>query len=494
MVALWYPCSSIFLANLSWLTRLKGIYRDVYLLAYPNIARIDDFFIKTELDGAYTDAEMIVQLDLSLQQDCDLKITLRSPKQGSNIFSDHVSLEIHDARWQKKYSVKAPLRWTAETPILYHVELELLSNGRSVQKIQHRIGFRKVEIKNGLLTVNGVPILLRGVNRHEHHPDLGRAVPVDFLRQDLVLMKRHNINAVRCSHYPSQPTLYSLCDELGLWVLDEADLECHGFNDAVARTLNIPEGMDYAHRKALTFDNAASFTSDNKDWETAYIDRMTQLVQRDKNFTCVIIWSLGNESFYGRNHKAMYECTKKVDPSRPVHYEGDSKAITTDMYSYMYASVPKLISLAKEEGVLPDGSYEKPIILCEYGHAMGNGPGLLEDYQTAFREHERLQGGFIWEWANHGLRKASNEVDGKQIYAYGGDFGDVPNDGTFVMDGLCYSDHTPTPGLTQLKKVIAPIRAWVEKNSDQITVENGHNFKGLDEFAAHYEVEAFADR
>ncbi|KIW37989.1 hypothetical protein, variant [Exophiala oligosperma] len=478
---------------MGWLTWLTGIYRDVYLLAYPDLARIEDFFIKTDLDDDYADAELIVELDLSLRLTCDLKITLCSPNQDSKIFSDQVALESHDTRWQKNYPVKAPLKWTAETPVLYHVELGLSSKGRSLQKIQHRIGFRKVEIKKGLLTVNGAPILLRVVNRHEHHPDFGRAVPVDFLREDLVLMKRHNINAMRCSHYPSQPALYSLCDELGLWVLDEADLECHGFNDAVARSLSGAEGMDYAQRKALTFDHAASFTSDNKDWETAYIDRMTQLVQRDKNFTCVIIWSLGNESFYGRNHKAMYQYAKRVDPSRPVHYEGDSKAITTDMYSYMYTSVPDLVSLAREEGVSPDGSYEKPIILCEYGHAMGNGPGLLEDYQAAFREHERLQGGFIWEWANHGLRKASDEVEGKDIFAYGGDFGDVPNDGTFVMDGLCYSNHTPTPGLTELKKAIAPIRAWFEPNSDKITVENRFNFKTLEGFAAHYEVEALAD-
>jgi beta-galactosidase len=351
-----------------------------------------------------------------------------------------------------------------------------------------------VEIKEGILTVNGIPLLLNGVNRHEHHPKFGRAVPVEYLRQDLLLMKRHNINAVRCSHYPSQPALYSLCDELGLWIMDEADLECHGLYDAIARPLNVPEEMEYEKRKKLCFSKAAEFTSANPDWQAAYLDRMQQLVQRDKNFTSVIIWSLGNEAFYGCNHQAMYDYAKKADPSRPVHYEGDANAISADMYSYMYPSVKRLTRLAKEEGVASDGSFTKPIVLCEYAHAMGNGPGLLEDYQAAFRDYERLQGGFIWEWANHGLLKPSSEPDGKSVYAYGGDFGDFPNDGTFVMDGLCNSDHTPTPGLIELKKVIAPIRSWLDETAAAIMVANGYSFSTLDGIAARYKVEGFGER
>jgi len=302
-------------------------------------------------------------------------------------------------------------------------------------------------------------------------------------------MKEHNINAIRCSHYPSHPALFSMCDELGFWVIDEADLECHGFYDAVARPLDIPEDMDYEKRKALTFPKAAKFTSDNEDWKPAYLDRITQLVQRDKNHPSVIIWSLGNESFYGQNHKAMYEHAKSIDPGRLVHYEGDWKAASADMFSYMYPSAEKLLKLTGEN-VSSDGSFEKPIILCEYAHAMGNGPGLLEDYQAAFREHRRLQGGFIWEWANHGLWKETGE--GQGYYAYGGDFGDTPNDGTFVMDGLCNSEHKPTPGLTELKKVIEPIRGWVI--GDEIVVENGYDFVGLEGVRALYKVEALEDR
>ncbi|KAI1616773.1 beta-galactosidase [Exophiala viscosa] len=463
---------------------LSGIFRDVYLLAFPGQARIENFFLQAELDGDYQQGNFSVSLDMALQKDCEVGIKLQSPGKDTVLVDDRISVARKQSQLQRRFVVEAPAKWTAETPVLYHVELRLLFDGECTQTIRNRIGFRRVEIKNGLLTVNGVPLLLRGTNRHEHHPRLGRAVPTEYLRQDLLLMKQHNINAIRCSHYPSQPALYQFADELGLWVLDEADLECHGFAEAVNRSMHIPESMDYERRSALVADEAAAFTSDNPDWEAAYVDRMTQLVERDKNFTSVIIWSLGNEAFYGRNHKAMYEYVKRTDPSRPVHYEGDRYAVTADMYSYMYPS---------EEGVAPDGSFEKPIILCEYGHAMGNGPGLLEDYQAAFREHKRLQGGFIWEWANHGLLKPSDEVKGKQIYAYGGDFGDVPNDGTFVMDGLCFSDHTPTPGLTELKKVIAPIRAWFDEDRSEVVIENGFNFKGLDEHTVECTLEIFKD-
>ncbi|KIX07814.1 uncharacterized protein Z518_02468 [Rhinocladiella mackenziei CBS 650.93] len=472
---------------------LSGIFRDVHLLAFPEKARIDDFSLQADLDSAYTDGILRVHLDLALQEDCAVEITLRSPDRSSILIADRSQVAVHESSLKKEFVIKEPSPWTAETPVLYQVELCLFSRGVCTQRIRHQIGFRKVEIKNGLLTVNGIRLLFRGVNRHDHHPRFGRAVPVEHLRHDLLLMKRHNINAVRCSHYPSNPALYEICDQIGLWVLDEADLECHGFYDAVARPLNIPEEMDYEQRKVLTFAKAAAFTSDNRSWEAAYLDRMVQLVQRDKNFTSVIVWSLGNEAFYGCNHKAMYDYSKMADPSRPVHYEGDMAALSADMYSYMYPSVRKLISLAENEGVAPDGSFDKPIILCEYGHAMGNGPGLLEDYQAAFRDHERLQGGFVWEWANHGLLKPSAEDNGKSIYAYGGDFGDQPNDGTFVMDGLCNSDHTPTPGLAELKKVFAPIRAWVDDSGDAIVIENGFHFKGLDDYIARFEVEAFQE-
>lgn len=364
-----------------------------------------------------------------------------------------------------------PNLWTAETPYLYTLVISMFPVGHKdeespVQQIHQRFGVRMVEIKNGNMCVNGKVIFLRGTNRHDHHPNLGRAVPYEFVRSDLLIMKRHNINAIRCSHYPSHPRLTELADELGLWILGEADLECHGFRE--------------------TGQDPASFTSDNKTWEAAYLDRMCQLVERDKNHPSVIIWSLGNESWYGRNHAAMYHWSKSRDPGRPVHYEQDRNAETTDIYSYMYITPSELEEFAEREG----DNFQKPIILCEYAMAMGNGPGLLEHYQRVIRSHRRLQGGFIWEWACHGLWK--EDEDGKSYYAYGGDFGDQPNDGTYVMDGLCNSAHNPTPGLLQLKQVFSPVRAWIEDN--KLVISNEYDFIPLDHLTADYKIEAIGER
>ncbi|EAQ93023.1 hypothetical protein CHGG_01258 [Chaetomium globosum CBS 148.51] len=419
-------------------------------------ARIEDWFLRTDLDGEYKNATLDADIHVVTSTAATVAMTLRElPQNGGDTLADAGQDVSGDGKINLSIPVKNPAKWTAETPYLYSVELSIKTPSKTYTVTQ-RVGFRKVELKNGLMCVNGQPIQLHGVNRHDHHPHFGRAVPLDFIRKDLLLMKTHNINALRCSHYPSDPRLFDIADELGLWVMDEADLECHGFYDAVARPQNIPEAMDYGERKKLTFPKAAKYTSDNPSWQTAYVDRMEQMVQRDKNHPSIIIWSLGNEAFYGRNHKAMYDYAKKIDPGRLVHYEGDADAETADMYSYMYPSVDTLIKHAKTEGVKPDGTFDKPVVLCEYAHAMGNGPGWLEDYEEAFRTYPRLQGGFIWEWANHGLWK--EDPDGKSYYAYGGDFGDVPNDSTFVMDGLLHSTHEPTPGLTELKKVIEPVK------------------------------------
>lgn len=399
-----------------------------------------------------------------------------------------VSVNHETKKAELSLKVNKPNKWTAETPYLYQTEIVLKSADSKVShKVQQRIGFRKVELIDGLMTVNGKRIRLRGVNRHEHHPLLGRSVPLEFAKRDLLLMKTHNINALRCAHQPHDPRILDLCDELGLWVMGEADLECHGFYDAVARPLDIPEEMDYGERKKLAFPQAAQFTSNNPKWKDAYLDRIQAVINRDKNHASIIIWSLGNEAFYGDNHKAMFEYCTKVDPGRLVHYEGDEQAVTTHMYSYMYPSVEKLIQSCKEEGV-KDGKFDKPIVLCEYGHAMGNGPGWLEDYEQAFRDYPRLQGGFIWEWANHGLWK---EEDGQGFYAYGGDFGDEPNDGTFVMDGLVSSTHQPTPGLTEYKKVIQPVGFSLEGSN--LIVENWHDFADLGHLGATFQVEALGE-
>ena len=446
---------------------MVGIFRDVHLLAFPAANRIEDYFVNTYLDEYYENATLKLAIKLSLRRSCELEIWIAN--EDGNVYVQE-SHQVSGSEFQWEDFFPEPELWTAEHPCLYTLRMTLRAEvDEEPQIITQRFGFRQVEIKNGNLTVNGRVILLKGVNRHDHHPLLGRAVPLAFIKKDLLLMKQHNINALRCSHYPSHPRLYDLCDEIGLWVLDEADLECHGFYEAIARPLGIHEDMDYEKRKALTFHRAAKFTSDNPAWREAYIDRMRQLVERDKNHACIIIWSLGNESFYGTNHRAMYEFAKSRDPSRPIHYEGDTQALSADIFSYMYPSLTQLKEYAESEG----DSFRKPIILCEYGHAMGNGPGALEEYQAAFRSHRRLQGGFIWEWANHGLWKTDKETS-KSYYAYGGDFGDYPNDGGFVLDGLCFSNHTPTPGLAELKKVFEPVH--VELEGSDMLITNRYDF------------------
>ncbi|KAK4193170.1 beta-galactosidase [Podospora australis] len=469
---------------------LSGIFRDVHIIPLPSDTRLDDWFLRTDLDADYKHATLKAAVDVVASSKATVKVVLKeSTGYGGKILSTTTQEVDKDGKIELDVSVSNPTKWTAETPSLYNVDLSI-STKEKTHTISQLIGFRKVELKRGLICVNGRPIMFRGVNRHDHHPLHGRAVPVEFIERDLKLMKAHNVNALRCSHYPSHPRLFEIADRLGLWVIDEADLECHGFYDAVARPLDIPEEVDYEKRKKLAFGLAAKYTSDNPSWKAAYVDRMTQMIHRDKNHPSIIIWSLGNEAFYGQNHRAMYEYAKKVDPGRLVHYEGDPKAETADMYSYMYPSIERLKKLVETEGVNEDGAYSKPVVLCEYAHAMGNGPGWLEDYQELFRKYTRLQGGFIWEWANHGLRV--KKPNGQEFYAYGGDFGDVPNDGTFVMDGLVNSVHNPTPGLTELKKVIQPVGLAVD--GDKLVISNWYDFVDLSHLTATWKLESFGTR
>ncbi|KIH94894.1 beta-galactosidase [Sporothrix brasiliensis 5110] len=480
---------------------LSGIFRDVHLLGFSATTSIDDWFVRTDLDASYTDAVLRGAVTVRTVEPATLSLRLLDKESASALVGE-TSVHVHAGTLaatpttiEIALPVANPRKWTAETPYLYRVELTLrpLSGNDRPHTVHQTVGFRQVELLNGLLCVNGVSLRLRGTNHHEHHPLHGRAVPGDFMRHDLLQIKQYNLNALRCSHYPPHPRLLDLADELGLWVIDEADLECHGFYDVVARPLDIPEEMDYEERKKLTFPKAAAFTSDNPSWRAAYLDRMEAMVQRDKNHASIIVWSLGNEAFYGRNHKNMYHYAKAVDPSRPVHYEGDAHAETADMYSYMYPSVERLAKLAETEGVDPKtGRYEKPIILCEYAHAMGNGPGGLADYEELFRTHPRVQGGFIWEWANHGLWK--DDGGGKAYYAYGGNFGDEPNDGTFVMDGLCNSQHQPTPGLVELKTVVQPVRVSLGSGAGNrtLTIQNLYDFIDLSHLALSYRIEDFS--
>lgn len=289
----------------NWLTRVLGIFRDVNLLSFP-ADRIEDVHVTTTLDEKYRDATLVANIKYHASETVGIEVILYDHL-GLKLDSRGVRVSAEASEANVRMEVRNPRKWTAETPYLYSLDVVVVKAGGEKVHIQSfDVGFRQVEIKKGNLTVNGKPIMIKGVNRHDHHPKLGRAVPMSFVRHDLLLMKAHNINAVRCSHYPNDPRFYQMCDEIGLWVMDEADLECHGFYEAVARTIGISKELTHEERFALINEKAKLFTSDNKDWTDAYVDRMEQLVQRDKNHPSVIVWSLGNEAFYGRNHQAMY--------------------------------------------------------------------------------------------------------------------------------------------------------------------------------------------
>lgn len=346
---------------------LSGIFRDVYLHAFPKVHPVD-FHVVTDLDASYENATLIVKVDLNDWSSVELKLL---DAEGELVLTDE---KLIDKSGTFQLDVKKPKKWTAETPYLYTLVLNFLENEGC--SLAQRIGFRKTALIDGVFCVNGNPIKLRGVNRHEHHPDHGRAVPYDFIKRDLLIMKTHNVNGIRMSHQINDVRLYDLADELGLWIMDEADLECHGFGE--------------------TGGNPPEFTSDNPEWKDQYVDRAQQMVARDKNHACIFMWSLGNEAFYGQNHQAMYDCIKGMDDTRLVHYEGDWWAKTADIYSRMYPSIDTIVEeFAKEEG------WTKPLVLCEFLHAMGNSCGNAKEYMDAFYEYPRLMGGFVWEWANH---------------------------------------------------------------------------------------------
>jgi len=416
---------------------------------FDKACRINDFFAKTELDESFQNATLDTTVTTSgsdIGARKMLKLHLLDSEGKATIGEALEGITVSSSETKSRMCINVPnvRKWTAETPYLYHLVISV--NGH--QTVAHRIGFKKVEVKDGVLRVNGRAITLLGVNRHEHDPKGGRTVAVDLMECDIIMMKQYNINALRLSHQPNDTRIYDLCDYHGLYVMDEADLECHGFDSIEMLALKGAEKMSSEEKKAIAYSKAGKWTSDNPDWRDAYLDRAKQMVHRDKNRACVFMWSLGSESFYGQNHAAMYYWIKDFDKSRPIHYEGDAEAKTADVFGWKYPTLEKLEGFVRREG-------DKPLILCEYAHAMGNGPGGLQEYMDMFTAHRQLQGGFVWEWANHGLL-VENE-DGQSYYAYGGDFGDVPNDGNFVMDGLLHSNHTPAPGLLEYKRAIQPV-------------------------------------
>ena len=407
---------------------LPGIFRDVTLLGRPAGA-LDDVWLRPGLQADDAGTGYHGRLEPVLRAGpAAYPVTVRVPELGvEQVFDDPSALAAFDV---------GPVEpWSAESPRLYTAEV--VSAGETVTV---PVGFREVRIEGDRFLVNGAPVTFRGVNRHETHPVRGRVFDEEHARADLLTMKRANINAIRTSHYPPHPRVLDLADELGFWVIDECDLETHGF----------------------VFQDWRDNPSDDPRWTEAYLDRIERTVERDKNHPCVVIWSLGNEAGTGRNLAAMAQWVRRRDPERPVHYEGDYTGQYTDVYSRMYPSLVEVEAIGSGVGpVRFTGPAEAervrsmPFLMCEYVHAMGNGPGAIAEYDAVTERWPRLHGGFVWEWRDHGLR--TRTADGTPFYGYGGDFGEVVHDGNFVMDGMVLPDDTATPSVTEFAAVHTPV-------------------------------------
>ncbi len=435
MVMRWSDGSYLEDQDMWW---LSGIFRDVTLLSLPKRGRIADVAVQTELDACYRDAELKIRTRVS--GECGAVAAQLFYR--NEAVTDPVALKagqtVVDERGgfrdivEHSIFVENPHKWSAEEPHLYRVLVSLFDEEENLLSCEaYDVGFRQVEIIDGLLKVNGKAVLIRGVNRHEHHPERGHTMSTADMLEDIRLMKQYNFNAVRTAHYPNHPEFYRLCDHYGLYVVDEANIETHGM-DPCARL------------------------SAEAEWLPAYMARGIGMVQRDRNHPCIIVWSLGNESGIGANHHALYQWIKQSDPTRPIQYEGGgSDTAATDIICPMYSRVD---SDLEHEAVPKWGikkwlglpNEQRPLILCEYAHAMGNSLGSFDKYWQAFREHPRLQGGFIWDWVDQGLSK--NSDSGEHYWAYGGDFGDEINDRQFCINGLLFPDRTPHPALYEAKK------------------------------------------
>jgi beta-galactosidase len=423
----------------------SGIHRDVFLYATDTVY-LADLFARGDLVGDSGEGILRVRCALdavgAAPERYRVDAQLYDP-QGAPVFAEPLSAEYTPRANERGVRVRptlameghvaAPLLWSAETPHLY--TLVVTAHGPAgAESATCRVGFRSVVVRDRQLLVNGRPIMIKGVNRHDHDDTTGKAVSRELMESELRMMKQYNINAVRASHYPNDPYWLDLCDRYGMYVIDEANIESHAFYFDICRDPR------YTH---------------------AFVDRVRNMVERDKNHPSIILWSLGNESGYGTNHDVAAGYVRSTDPSRPLHYEGaisrnngetwQGGRTVTDIICPMYASIDQIVEWARTETDDP-----RPLILCEYSHAMGNSNGSLSDYWAAFEQHRGLQGGFIWEWVDHGIRRA--DAQGREYWAYGGDFGDVPNDANFVCDGLVWPDRTPHPALYEYKQLIQPVR------------------------------------
>ena len=400
--------------------------------------------------------------DLEVSASADGRLAVRSDVDGQVRLLDGRKVvakgELVDGVFETR--VRRPALWSAEQPALY--TLELIAGGETVAC---RVGFRDVEVRDRQLLVNGEPVRINGMNRHEHDDRRGRALTRESMERDVLLMKRFNVNAVRTAHYPDDPYWLDLCDRYGLYVIDEANIESHAYYDELC---------------------------DDPRYQAAWLERVSNVVERDKNHPSVILWSLGNESGYGVNHDAAAGWVRKRDPSRPLHYEGAIRrdwmggAAATDIVCPMYPELRSIVEWAERE---TDDS--RPLIMCEYSHAMGNSNGGLADYHAAFDRHRGLQGGFIWEWVDHGIVK--RDASGREYWAYGGDFGESPHDANFCADGIVWPDRTPHPALYEFKHLAQPIRIS-SLGHGRFRIANRHHFADLSAYRGEWELTVDGER
>ena len=430
---------------------LSGIYRDVELINEEKNAVLD-LRVNGTLDDSYKNGFFTAGITM---KQAGTNLGWKLSYKGKTVLEGELVSEGKDICIEAE--IPEVHTWTAETPELY--EFTVMTEN---QEVTVRCGFRKIEIKDKNFRVNNQVILLNGVNHHDYNPREGRRVTREQMESDIRLMKQYNINAVRCSHYPANEYFYDLCDEYGLYVIDEADLECHGFEWVENYT----------------------WITDDETWKDAYVDRSVRMVKRDRNHPSIIMWSMGNESAFGCNFRsAAGEAIRELDDTRLVHYEGDFEAEVTDVYSTMYTRLKGLKEIAEYQI-----KGDKPHVMCEYGHAMGNGPGGLKAYQDMYRKYKRLQGGFLWEWYDHGIY---TEEKDKKYYKYGGNYGDFPTNGNFCIDGILMPDRTPSPGMEEYKQIIAPVEITaVEGSMNKIQIRNYYDFLNLDTTTLYWEVKA----
>jgi beta-galactosidase len=448
--------------------RLSGIERDVFLYATPKV-HIYDYFVQTDLINNYTDGTLFVTVDLKNSnpglKSGDYAVELKLlDKNNTEAGAGKQKIQINaleSAHASFKVSVKSPSKWTAETPNLYSLLISLKDkSGKEEEALTSKIGFRKVEILNKQLCINGKPIYIKGVNRHEHDEYNGHVIGEEGMLKDIELLKQFNLNAVRTCHYPNSPRWYELCDEYGLYVVDEANVESHGMGYDLDKTLG-----------------------NNPDWLDAHMDRTIRMVERDKNHPSVIIWSLGNEAGNGSNFYATYNWIKKRDFTRPVQYERAEMDRNTDIFCPMYMPAAQMEIYAKM-------NHDKPLIQCEYAHSMGNSVGDFQDYWNVIEKYPSLQGGFIWDWVDQGIAQVDN--NGRKFWAYGGDFGpaNVPSDNNFCDNGLISADRRPHPTLYEVKKVYQNIKfKALDLMDGQFEIRNNFIFTALDKYNFDYSIE-----